>query len=403
MYIPVKLSADVFYVGVNDRHTVLFENLIPIDKGVAYNSYLIKDEKVALIDTVEIGFIGQYLKKIEAILGKSQIDYLIINHMEPDHAGSIKIITKMYPDVKIVGNKKTLAFVEGFFEIKDNLIEINEGETLNLGRNTLHFFTIPMVHWPETMVTYIKEEKILFSSDAFGTFGTLDGGIFDDEMEFFDFEDEMRRYYSNIVGKYGGPVQKAFEKLSSIEIKMIASSHGPILRKHISDVLKWYNKWSLYETEEGVVIAYASMYGNTEEMAETIARKIAEEGIKSIKIYDVSKTHSSYIISDIFRYKGLILGSPTYNGELHPNMEALITRLLHLNVKNRYVAIFGSYTWAGASVKKLKEFAANIGWEQVGESVEEKHALKEEKYLACRNLGLAMANRLKADRRNLEY
>jgi len=399
MYVPVKLSDRVFYVGVNDRRTSFFENIWPLEKGVAYNSYLIDDNKVALIDTVEAGHFNKFLKKIESILGNRQIDYLIINHVEPDHAGSVKFITKLYPDIKIVGNKKTLGMIEGYFGIKDNVIEIQEGDTLNLGRHTLQFFMMPMVHWPEVMVTYLQEEKILFSADAFGTFGTLDGGIFDDELDFFTYEDEMRRYYSNIVGKYGTPVQNAFKKLSQLEIRMIASTHGPILRKHITDVLKWYNKWSLYDTDEGVVIAYSSMYGNTEEMAETIARKIAEEGVKAIKIYDVSKTHSSYIISDIFRYKGLILGSPTYNGELHPNMESLVSKLLYMGIKNHYIGIFGSFTWAGTAAKKLNEFATKTGWEQVGEIVEEKQALKEEKYLACRNLGLAMANRLKADRK----
>lgn len=397
MYVPVKLSEKVFYVGVNDRRTMLFENIWPLDKGVAYNSYLIDDNKVALIDTVEAGHVNKFLKKIESILGYRKIDYLIINHVEPDHAGSIKIITKLYPDIKIVGNKKTLGMIEGYFGIKDNVIEIKEGDTLNLGRNTLQFFMMPMVHWPEVMVTYLQEEKILFSADAFGTFGALDGGIFDDEMDFLSIEDEMRRYYSNIVGKYGTFVQNAFKKLSQLEIQMIASTHGPILRKHISDVLNWYNRWSLFETGKGVVIAYASMYGNTEEMAETIARKMAEEGIKTIKIYDVSKTHSSFIISDIFRYKGLILGSPTYNGEMHPNMEALVSKLLHIGIKNHYIGVFGSCTWAGAAAKKLHEFAEKTGWEIIGEVIEEKQALKEEKYLACRNLGLAMANRLKSD------
>ena len=398
MYHPVNLSKNIFYVGVNDRRTTLFENIWPLDKGVAYNSYLIVDEFVTLVDTVEIGKVDKFLKNIESILDGKPIDYLIINHMEPDHAGSVKILTELYPNIKLIGNKKTKPMIQGYFGIEDGVMEIEEGQTLSTGHHTLQFFMAPMVHWPETMVTYVQEEKILFSADAFGTFGTLDGGIFDDELEFYTFKDEMRRYYSNIVGKYGSPVQKAMEKLSSLEIKMIAATHGPILRKHISEVLDWYSKWSLYEAEEGVVIAYASMYGNTEDMAETIARKLAEEGIKAVKIHDVSKTHSSFIISDIFKYKGVILGSPTYNNELHPNMEALVSKLLHMGVKKRYAGVFGSCTWAGAAVKKLNEFVANIAWEQVGESVEEKQALKKEKYLECRALGLAMAERLKADK-----
>ncbi|MDR2928172.1 MAG: FprA family A-type flavoprotein [Cytophagaceae bacterium] len=395
MYIPVKLSENIFYAGVNDRRTALFENLMPLDKGVAYNSYLINDNLITLIDTVEVGQIDKFLKKIDAVLKGRKIDRLVINHMEPDHAGSVKIIAKLYPDIRLIGNKKTLEMINGYFGITNNLIEVKEGETLNTGHHTLQFFMTPMVHWPEAMVTYVQEEKILFSADAFGSFGTLDGGIFDDEMEFATFEDEMRRYYSNIAGKYGSPVQKALEKLSGLDIKMIASTHGPILRKHIPEVLNLYNRWSRYEAGEGVVIAYASMYGNTEEMAETVARKLAEEGVKAIRMYDVSKTHFSYIISDIFRYRSVILGSPTYNNELHPNMEALVTKLLHTGIKNRYIGVFGSCTWAGAAVKKLNEFASAINWEQVGIPVEEKQALKEEKYLACRELALAMAKRLK--------
>ena len=395
MYKPVKLSDQIFYVGVNDRRTALFENLWPIERGVAYNSYLITDDKIALIDTVEIGHIEKFLKKVRSVIGDKPIDYLVINHMEPDHAGSVQLITELYPNIQLVGNKKTRPMVDGFFGVNNAFIEVDEAGQLSLGNHTLSFYMIPMVHWPETMVTYVPEEKILFSGDAFGSFGTLDGGIFDDELAFESFEDEMRRYYSNIVGKYGSPVQKALDKLSGLEIKMIAATHGPLLRSHIQPVLHWYQQWSRYETQPGVVIAFASMYGNTEEMAEVVARELAEQGVKAIRMYDVSKTHSSYIISDIFKYKGVILASPTYSNELHPNMESLVTKLKHMGVTNHYVGIVGSFTWAGTSVKKLTEFVASVGWEVVGEPVEEKHALKIDKYEACRNLGKAMAERLK--------
>ncbi len=398
MYKPVKLTDDVYYVGVNDRRTHLFENMWPIDRGVAYNSYLIDDEKVALIDAVEIGQVEKYLKKIRAIIGDRSIDYLVVNHMEPDHGGSIDIIKKMYPNIQIVGNKKTLPMLEGYFGISDNTVEVNEGDTLNLGKHTLQFYMAPMVHWPETMVTYEVSEKIVFSADAFGTFGTLDGGIFDDEFDFENYRDEMRRYYSNIVGKYGSPVQKALSKLQGLDIKMIASTHGPIWRNNIKEVIGLYDRWSKFETEEGVVVAYASMYGNTEEMAEAVAREMAENGIKHIRLYDVSKTHASYILSDIFKYKGVILASPTYCNELHPNMESLTTKLRHMGVKDHYLGILGSFSWAGASVKKLTAIGEELNWELVGESVEEKHALKADKYEACLRLGKAMADRLKADR-----
>ncbi len=398
MYKPVKLTDNVYYVGVNDRRTHLFENMWPIDRGVAYNSYLIDDEKVALIDSVEIGQVEKYLKKIKAIIGDRPIDYLVVNHMEPDHGGSIDIIKKMYPDIQIVGNKKTLPMLEGYFGISDNTVEVNEGDTLSLGKHTLQFYMVPMVHWPETMVTYETSEQIVFSADAFGTFGTLDGGIFDDEFDFENYRDEMRRYYSNIVGKYGSPVQKALSKLEGLDIKMIASTHGPIWRNNIKEVIGLYDRWSKFETEEGVVVAYASMYGNTEDMAEAVAREMAENGIKHIRLYDVSKTHASYILSDIFKYKGVVLASPTYCNELHPNMESLTTKLRHMGVKDHYLGILGSFSWAGASVKKLTAIGEELNWEIVGESVEEKHALKADKYEACLRLGKAMADRLKADR-----
>ncbi len=395
MYKPVNLAKDVFYVGVNDRRTHLFENMWPLERGVAYNSYLITDEKVALIDGVEIGQVERFLKKIRAVLGARPIDYLVINHMEPDHAGAIQILRELYPEMKLVGNKKTIPMIDGYFGFSDNCIEVDEGSKLELGNHTLQFFMIPMVHWPETMVTYLLEEQILFSADAFGSFGTLDGGIFDDEMDFDYFKDEMRRYYSNIVGKYGSPVRKALEKLATLDIKMIAATHGPVLRTHIAEVLDMYNRWSNYMGEDGVVIAYASMYGHTEEMAEVIAREIAEQGVRSIRMYDVSKTHPSYIISDIFKYNSLILGSPTYSNGLHPNLESLVNKLETIGIPQRNFGFFGNFTWAGAAVKRLQGFAETSGWKVVGVPVEEKHALKSSKYEACRELGRAMASVVK--------
>jgi len=395
MYKPVNLAKDVFYVGVNDRRTHLFENMWPLERGVAYNSYLITDEKVALIDGVEIGQVERFLKKIRAVLGERPIDYLVINHMEPDHAGAIQILRELYPDMKLVGNKKTIPMIDGYFGFSDNCIEVDEGSKLELGNHTLQFFMIPMVHWPETMVTYLLEEQILFSADAFGSFGTLDGGIFDDEMDFDYFKDEMRRYYSNIVGKYGSPVRKALEKLATLDIKIIAATHGPVLRTHIAEVLDMYNRWSNYMGEDGVVIAYASMYGHTEEMAEVIAREIAEQGVRSIRMYDVSKTHPSYIISDIFKYNSLILGSPTYSNGLHPNLESLVNNLETIGIPQRNFGFFGNFTWAGAAVKRLQGFAETSGWKVVGVPVEEKHALKSSKYEACRELGRAMASVVK--------
>lgn len=395
---PVNLSENIYYIGVNDRKTALFENMWPLPRGVAYNSYLIVDDKITLIDTVEVGHSDKWLAKIRSIIADKPIDYLVVNHMEPDHSGAIHLLRELYPDITIIGNKKTIPMIDGYYGVNENMNIVSDGDLVNLGKHQLSFHTVPMVHWPESMVCFEQTQKILFSSDAFGSFGALEGGIFDDEIDFTYFEDEMRRYYSNIVGKYGNPVQKALSKLGSLDISTIAPSHGPLFRENIGKVIDMYDKWSIYEGEEGLVIAYASMYGNTEEMAEAIAREVAVNGIKNIRVYDVSKTHPSYIISDIFKYKGLIVGSPTYSNELHPNMEALIMKLSHIGLTNHYYGVFGSFTWAGAAVKKLVEAGENLKLEIVGSSVEEKQGLKKDKYEACLDLGKAMANRLKADR-----
>ncbi len=395
MHHPVKLSDQIYYVGVNDRRTALFENMWPLQRGVAYNSYVIDDEKTAVIDSVDTTFLEKWLSKIRNIIHERPIDYLIVNHMEPDHSGSIRVLTELYPDMKIVGNKKTLPMLEGFFGINKNTIEISEGETISLGTHQLTFQFVPMVHWPESMVTYETTTRTLFSSDTFGSFGTLDGGIFDDELDFNHYKDEMRRYYSNIVGKYGNPTQKALGKINAIDIKTVAPAHGPIYRKHIADMVNLYDQWSRMEGQEGIVIAFASMYGNTEDMAETIARSAAENGIKNIRVHDVSKTHISHIISDIFQFNGLVLGSPTYSNELHPNMELLVSKLNHMGISNRKVGIFGSFSWAGASVKKLKEAIEKLEVDLLDYSVEMKHGMKEDKYEACRELGRLMAEKVK--------
>ena len=395
MHHPVKLSDQIYYVGVNDRRTALFENMWPRQRGVAYNSYVIDDNKIAVIDSVDTTFLEKWLSKIRKIINNRPIDYLIVNHMEPDHSGSIRVLTELYPNIQIVGNKKTLPMLEGFFGIKNNTVEISEGETISLGTHQLTFQFVPMVHWPESMVTYETTTRTLFSSDTFGSFGALEGGIFDDELDFDYYKDEMRRYYSNIVGKYGNPTQKALGKLSTIDINIVAPAHGPIYRKHIADMVEMYNRWSRMDGDQGIVIAYASMYGNTEEMAEVIARSAAENGIKNIRVHDVSKSHISQIISDIFQFNGLILGSPTYSNELHPNMELLVNKLIHMGISNRTMGIFGSFSWAGASVKKLKEAAEKLEVDLIDFSVEMKHGLKDDKYEACRELGRQMAQKVK--------
>ncbi|MDP4185972.1 MAG: MBL fold metallo-hydrolase, partial [Bacteroidota bacterium] len=271
----VKLAEDIYYVGVNDRKTHLFENYWPLEKGVAYNAYLIVDEKVALLDTVERSFIDEFLEKLDTILKGRKIDYLIVNHMEPDHSGAIKSIVTRYPEITLVGNKKTFPILSNFYQIEKNTLTIEDGGTLDLGKHKLGFHTIPMVHWPESMVTFESTEKILFSSDAFGSFGSLDGGIFDDELNLSFYEEELMRYFTNIVGKYCPHTQRALKKLDALDIKMIAATHGPIWRTNLSYILDRYHKWSSYQTEPGVVIVYGTMYGNTEKMADVIARQLS--------------------------------------------------------------------------------------------------------------------------------
>jgi flavorubredoxin len=367
----IVVSNKVFYLGTNDRKKSLFENNWPLPNGVSYNSYLIADDKTALIDTLEFGSKEDYLEEIELILEGRELDYLIVNHMEPDHSSMIGWIIRRYPKVKIVANVKAFKMLDAYFGVNaESLHEVKDGEELNLGYHNLKFILTPWVHWPETMMTYDTSDKILFSCDAFGTFGTLDGGIFDDEINFNFYEDEMRRYYSNIVGKYSHMVQKAFTKLQGTDIRFICPSHGPIWRTNPAKAVELYDKWSRHEAEEGVVIAFASMYGNTEKMADYVARLIAERGIKNIRVYDVSKTHVSFILNDIWKYKSLILGSSAYNAGMHPMMQHLCNELEVLNPKNKNFALFGSYSWSGGGLKSLSAFAEKMEWTQTAPPVE---------------------------------
>ncbi len=400
MYNVVNITDNVYWVGTNDRTTDRFENMWPLERGVAYNSYVIVDEKTVLIDTVEFGESEIFLDKVTQVLGDRDLDYLIINHMEPDHSGAVKDVIVRYPNVKIVGNAKTFPMVEGFFGITDNFYEVKEGDKIELGKHTLQFFMTPMVHWPETMVTYEIANKILFSGDAFGSFGALDGGIFDDELKIEFYEDEMRRYYSNIVGKYGATVQAALKKLAGLEIKYICSTHGPIWRSHLDKVLTHYDNWSkLVPEEEGIVIVYGTMYGNTAKTANVIARRLALEGIKNVRVYDASKTHQSYILSDIWKFKGLIIGSASYNTAVYPPIEALLSKLELYGLKNRYLGMFGTYSWNGGGLRGIAAFAEKMrGIEVVGEGFEAFCAPKENDLKKAEAMAVEMANKLKAER-----
>ena len=387
-----KIVNELYYVGVNDRNKNLFEGLWPLPDGVSYNSYIINDEKVALIDTVEVDFIVPYIKNIQQVIGDKKIDYLIVNHMEPDHSGAIELIRKYYPDVTIVGNKKTFGMMKGFYGIDNNILEVKNGDTLSLGRHTLQFVFTPMVHWPETMMTLDLTANVLFSGDAFGCFGALNGGIIDSQINCDSFWLEMVRYYSNIVGKYGTPVQNALKKLAGVHLDYICSTHGPVWHEHIEKVVGMYDSMSKYETQPGLVICYGTMYGNTERAAEVIARAASEAGVKNIVMYNVSKTHHSYIIRDVFRYNALVVGAPTYNTGLYHEMDVLLAELSNKDIKNHLIGWFGSYGWASKATAKIQQWNhTRLHFEPVGEPVDICQSLNDETFAKCEELGRKMA------------
>ena len=390
-----EILPGIHYVGVNDRTTTRFEGLWSLPHGVSYNAYLVADEKVALIDTVEEAFGSRLFENIRETIGDRPIDYLVVNHMEPDHSSSIRALRLLYPDIRIVGNAKTLQMIQGFYGIDTGTLEVKEGDTISLGAKTLSFYMAPMVHWPETMVTWCAEAGTLFSGDAFGTFGAIDGGITDSQLDPSRYWDEMRRYYACIVGKYGAPVQKALQKLSGLPIETICSTHGPVWQQEIGRVIGIYDQLSRYEGEPGVVIAYGSMYGNTAQMAEKIARELAVQGVKNIIVYNLSYADISNVIRDIFKYDTLIVGSPTYNGELFPEVGSLLQKISERCIPCRKFAYFGSYTWAGAAVRLLGEFAQKMKWEAICQPTEMKQGYDDQGAQCCTALAKAIAEKIR--------
>lgn len=386
-----QLVNNIYYVGVNDRQKDLFENMLPLQYGVSYNSYLINDEKTVLVDTVEHPFVEQLINQVTSVLNGKPLDYLIVNHMEPDHSSGIKTLKLLYPDLQIILNAKTADMLNGYYGISDNLYIVKDGDTFSTGSKTLSFHFTPMVHWPEVMMTYVKEDELLFSADAFGCFGALNGAVIDSELDLTVHYNEMVRYYANIVGKYGLPVQNALKKLSGTPIKMICSLHGPVWKDEIAKVVGIYDTLSKYEAEPGVVIVYGSMYGHTEQMAEAVAEGAASI-TKNVKVYDVSRTNVSYILADIFRYKGFICGSPTYCNELYPEINSLLAKIKTRGIKNREFGCFGSFTWAGATLKNFKAFAEEMKWDCVA-TPEIKQNMTEEQYKELYNLGREIAEK----------
>ena len=399
----MNITKNIFYVGVNDRQKALFEGLWPLPNGVSYNSYLIVDEKVCLIDTVEVTFFSQFLENVRTVIGERPIDYVVINHMEPNHSGSLALLRKYYPEVQIVGNKKTFQMMQGFYKIgEEGAQEVKNGDSIALGSLQLQFVLTPMVHWPETMMTLCQQadgtgDVVLFSGDAFGCFGALNGGVIDEQINCDTFWLEMVRYYSNIVGKYGTPVQQALKKLAGQRVDYICATHGPVWHEYLQKVIDLYDRLSLYKTEPGLVICYGTMYGNTERMAEIIAQAASEAGVKNIVVYNVSKTHHSYILRDIFRYRALIVGAPTYNTGLYHEMDVLLSEIAGRDIKgNHLLGWFGSHSWASKAVAAIEKWnEERLHFEPVGQPVDMKQGLSEEVRQQCVALGQAVAERLR--------
>ena len=396
MYCTREVAPDVYWVGGSDRRLALFENMFPLPDGVSYDAYVILDDKTAALDTVDSAITGQYLENLDHVLNGRHLDYLIVNHMEPDHCAVIGEMVLRHPDLKLVGNKKTFQFISQFYDfpLEGRCIEVKEGDTLHLGRHVLTFVMAPMVHWPEAMVTYDTTEKILFSADAFGTFGAFHGHLFADEVDFQNrYADEARRYYTNIVGKYGSQVQAVLKKAGTIDIQTICPLHGPIWRKDLGWILDKYNHWSSYTPEEpGVVIAYASMYGNTQNAAEILANFLSEKGVKEIRVYDISKTHSSYVISDAFRFSNIVFAAPTYNNGIYFGMEALIRDMIRLNLQNRKVSFIGNGTWVPVCTKDMEKLATEMkNTTVVGDQVVIRSSVKEEQLAALDKLASDIA------------
>lgn len=364
MYCVKKITEDMYWIGASDRRLELFENVYPIPKGVSYNSYVILDEKTVLLDTVDHSVCSQFLENLEHVLDGRTLDYIIVNHMEPDHCASLAEVVIRYPEVKFVGNAKTFTMMKQFFDfdVENRAVVIKEGDTISTGKHTLAFAMIPMVHWPEAMVTYDAYDKVLYSADAFGTFGALNGNIFADELNFeAEWLEEARRYLTNIVGKYGAQVQSALKKAAALDIEMICPLHGPVWRENLGWFIDKYQKWSTYTPEDhAVLIVYASIYGNTESAVNVLAGKISDAGEKNIAMYDVSKTDPSYILAEAFRCDRIVFACPTYNAGLFPKMETLLSELKAHNFQNRKVAVIENGTWAISAGKQMKEILSSM-------------------------------------------
>ncbi len=396
MYNVMKINDDVTYLGASDRKLALFEAVYPLENGVSYNSYFVSDDKTVLVDTVDRSISGIFFENLEYALAGRNLDYVIVNHMEPDHAATLGELVLRYPEVTIVTNAKVVGMIKQFFNFDvDSRVQIvAEGDTFSTGKHTFAFAMAPMVHWPEVMVTYDATDKILYSADAFGTFGALAGNVFSDEVDFENkWLDEARRYYTNIVGKYGPQVQAALKKALALDIQMICPLHGPIWRENIAWIVDKYNKWSTYTPEDNtVLIAYGSIYGGTENAANILATELAAKGIKNIVMYDVSVTHPSYIVSEAFRCSHIVFASPSYNAGIFTPMETVLLDIAAHNLQNRTVAFIENGTWAATSARQMGEIVSKMkNITVVGNAVSVKSTVKEEQRASLKELAAAIA------------
>ena len=399
MHCVKKVTDDLYWIGGSDRRLALFENVYPIPRGVSYNSYVLLDEKTVLLDTVDASISGLFFENLEYVLNGRTLDYLIVNHMEPDHCAVIGDVVRRYPDVKLVCNVKTVPMLKQFFNfpVEDRTVIVKEMDTLCTGKHTFAFVMAPMVHWPEAMVSYDTVDKILFSADGFGTFGAINGNLFADEVNFErDWLDDARRYFINIVGKYGVQVQNLLKKAATLEIKMICPLHGPIWRENLGWFIEKYDTWSSYKPEDqAVMIAYASIYGNTENAAEILASKLADKGVKNIAMYDVSVTDPSVIVSESFRCSHLVFAAPSYNGGIFTKMETVLSELKAHSLQNRTVAIMENGTWAPVAGRQMREiFAGMKNIELLEEGVTIRSAVKEAQEASLEALAEKIASSL---------
>ncbi len=378
----VPIRDGIYWIGGDDRTASIFEGAFPIPEGVSYNSYVIIDGKTCLLDSCDASIASKFWRNLRTVLDGRPLDYFVINHMEPDHGACITQVLETWPDVTVIGNTKTFDMLQNFYHIDPvNKMVVSEGDELQVGSHTLRFYFAVMVHWPEVMFTYDVGERMLFSADAFGTFRALSGALYADETDFDrEYLEEARRYYSNIVGKYGSKVQAVFKKLEGVPIDMICPLHGPIWRKDIGYILGKYDLWSRYEPEDkGVVIAYTSMYGNTAAVADRLALLLKERGVSNVTMYDVTRTHPSYVVSDAFRFTNIVLAAPTYNNALHPTMSSVIEDMENMAVQNRRYSIIGNGSWAPQSPRIMEERMSKLkDMTKVGETFVIKSSMRDD-------------------------